>query len=761
MQSPRFRSSLRVEVIDDKLLFLLNDSQTLIIENPDAVRVGALVDGQRSMADIMAELAGELSPERVFVELRKLELTGAITSGPEPDSQTGRYLDMVGGALGGDAAGLQTFSASVLDLAGSGLTPALAEAVSEAGVAVREVSDLDGAQVAQDALLVVVVEDYLDSRLEEINTTMQEAGRSWMLVKVLGREVWVGPRMVPGETGCWHCAKERLAANRQVERYVDGKLGSPYPRVIPCGLAPGASAVVAGMVANELFSVGAGLPGALKGSMRSLDLPTLETKEHALIALPQCPVCGDPEAAARRTAHVPMDPETATVTEDGGYRTCEPTETLRRLEKHISPYLGAVNKLLSLNTDHEGITYSFVAGHNFGMVRDSIGLLKSNMRGQSGGKGRTEVQAKVSGVCEALERFSGVYTPDIPEVTSTFADLPKRGLNPMDILGYSEAQYAGRKEWNADPRNRLQQVPLKFDENREIKFTPAWSLTHQEEVLVPSGMAWFGHPDIDAYPYCVADSNGGAAGNTLDEAVLQGLCEVYERDAVALWWFNRVARPGVDLDSFGSDYIAKLKAFYAERDRDVWVIDLSNDLTAVRTFGAFSRRHGHPVQDIMMGFGAHPDPNIALFRALTELNQFLPFVAERDDEGNTVYMTDDAATIEWCSTRTVEEDPWLLPHPDLPMLTKQDLDKQQEVPRRLDEVVQRCVDDLAKSGVETIVVNQTRPDIELAVAKVFCPGMRHFWKRTGPGRLYDVPVKLGWLETPRREDELNPIGMFF
>jgi ribosomal protein S12 methylthiotransferase accessory factor len=47
------------------------------------------------------------------------------------------------------------------------------------------------------------------------------------------------------------------------------------------------------------------------------------------------------------------------------------------------------------------------------------------------------------------------------------------------------------------------------------------------------------------------------------------------------------------------------------------------------------------------------------------------------------------------------------------------------------------------------------------VAKVIVPGMRHFWRRLGPGRLYTVPVRLGWRDRPAREDELNPRNVFF
>jgi oxazoline/thiazoline synthase len=40
------------------------------------------------------------------------------------------------------------------------------------------------------------------------------------------------------------------------------------------------------------------------------------------------------------------------------------------------------------------------------------------------------------------------------------------------------------------------------------------------------------------------------------------------------------------------------------------------------------------------------------------------------------------------------------------------------------------------------------------------PGLRHFWPRFGPGRLYDVPVRLGWREHPLDESQLNPVPLF-
>ncbi|NET57224.1 MAG: hypothetical protein F6K47_13980 [Symploca sp. SIO2E6] len=62
--------------------------------------------------------------------------------------------------------------------------------------------------------------------------------------------------------------------------------------------------------------------------------------------------------------------------------------------------------------------------------------------------------------------------------------------------------------------------------------------------------------------------------------------------------------------------------------------------------------------------------------------------------------------------------------------------------------------------LELLVLDQTRPDIGLRVAKVIVPGMRHMWKRLGAGRLYDVPVQMGWLPESLTEEQLNPFPMW-
>jgi hypothetical protein len=70
--------------------------------------------------------------------------------------------------------------------------------------------------------------------------------------------------------------------------------------------------------------------------------------------------------------------------------------------------------------------------------------------------------------------------------------------------------------------------------------------------------------------------------------------------------------------------------------------------------------------------------------------------------------------------------------------------------------VDACLRVARRTRLDVLVLDQTRPDIEVPVARVIVPGLRHFYRRFGPGRLYDVPVKLGWLERPLPESELTP-----
>ena len=255
----------------------------------------------------------------------------------------------------------------------------------------------------------------------------------------------------------------------------------------------------------------------------------------------------------------------------------------------------------------------------------------------------------------------------------------------------------------------------------------------------------------------MACSNGNAAGNTLEEAALQGFLELVERDSVALWWYNRVRRPGVDLTSFDEPYLGDLAEYLTKRGREMAALDLTADL-GIPVFAVWSRRTDNPLEEIVLGFGAHLDARLALLRAVTEMNQMLSYLLQAPPEKVYNEHVTDEETVRWLKTATLANQPYLAPDGNTPPRRPADFANAWNDDIRDD--VRHCQSLVERRGMEMLVLDQTRPEIGLPVVKVVVPGMRHFWARFAPGRLFDVPVQLGWLDRRLAEEELNPIPMF-
>jgi bacteriocin biosynthesis cyclodehydratase domain-containing protein len=805
MERPRLKAHFSAEVVDDSKVFLVAENEHYLVQGAGAVRVLPYLDGSRTIAQIAQELSGELPPGATFSAVRRYAAYDVLADGPSSladgerafwdalglDSSVGpisaggtvsaggtaaatgaRFAAGTTTVPGGDAVqdrgtGARP-SVSVLAVGKADAVPVM-RALVDSGIDVTGPADSTGQPAGPD-VTVVVTDDYLNPALSAVSRAFLHSGRSWLLAKPTGLTLWLGPLLSPGRTGCWHCLSQRLAGNQQVEDYLRGKrngAGSSTGAGSSAGgaakaeptRAPHSELIFSGMLAGEVKKIAGGQPSVLEGTLISVDLRTLETAPHTLVRQPQCPECGDPSLVTKRPPRVVLTPSASGHPSEGGFRTQLPGQTFARLAHHVSPYLGAVSSLRSLASYDNGVTYTYGAGHNFAMYADNMDQLRRNLRGQSGGKGRSDVQARVSAICEAIERYCGVWRGDETVTRAAYDQLdPECAVHPDELLLFSPAQVAARDEWNLDPAHRLHRVPQRFDVTRSVDWSTAWSLTYDRERKVPAGYAWYGHPDVAGQPYCYSDSNGNASGNTLEEAILQGFLEVVERDAVALWWYNRIPRAGLDPDSLDDPYVSALTEHYRRMGRSLGLLDITSDL-GIPVMVAVSHRVGHPVEDVLVGFGAHLDPKIAAIRALTEVSQFLPTVEARDADGMTAYQTDEPATLEWLRETKIADEAWLRPAPGRPLSTAADY----AVPPAADlaSVVGTCVDRAAQAGLEVIVLNQTRPDIELNVVKVMVPGTRHFWRRLGAGRLYDVPVRMGWLDRPLTEDEMNPRSVFF
>ena len=339
----------------------------------------------------------------------------------------------------------------------------------------------------------------------------------------------------------------------------------------------------------------------------------LQTETHPWVKRPQCSSCGEQShGLPKNPLPVVLGHCQKTFTADGGHRICSPQETLRKYQHHISPITGVVRELKKIPGN--GLTQNYIAKHHFRSTFDNLASLRQNLGGRSAGKGRTNSQAMASGFCEAIERYSGVLQGDEIREKGSYQQMGDKAIHPNACMNFSQQQYQHREQWNAECQGWFQRVPEPFDEARAIDWTPVWSLTHQEFKYLPTAYCYYGY-QTDYKPDCWADSNGCATGNTLEEAILQGFMELVERDAVALWWYNCLPKPQVDLNSFDEPYFQDLQQYYQTINRELWVLDLTSDLN-IPVFAAISRRRDREVEDIVIGYGAHFDAQIAISRAL-------------------------------------------------------------------------------------------------------------------------------------------------
>jgi bacteriocin biosynthesis cyclodehydratase domain-containing protein len=578
----------------------------------------------------------------------------------------------------------------------------------------------------------------------------------------------------PGKTGCWQCLAQRLRSNSPVVSFVQTRNGHVGAALNDRISTPATLRVAEGLATNAVASwvVRGELP-ELDGKLQTLDVPTLRMQTHTLSRLPFCPACGqNTDEADRPFRPLNLESRKKTFVNDGGHRIVTPEETLARYSHHISPITGAVPMLerVSFNSSTpsgarkesaerretgEGILHVYVAGNNASRPHQNLAQIRGDLRTLNAGKGTSDAQARASGLCEGLERYSGVFRGHEPRHQARLSELGQAAIHPGDCLLFSDQQYRERDARNANA-SRFSFIPAPFDPELKIEWSPVWSLTRQEVRYLPTAFCYYDYPLPDEETFCFACSNGNAAGNTLEEAILQGFLELVERDSVALWWYNRVQRPGVNLTSFGEPYLERLEAFMREHGREFWALDLTSDL-GIPVFASICRRTDGPPEQIVLGFGAHLDHRVALLRAVTEMNQMLSSpLLERQGEPCCDHTTD-PETEHWLQTATTANQPYLLPAEEPMRLAGSYPSKWTS---DVTEDVRACQALVEGAGMEMLVLDQTRPEIGLPVVKVIVPGLRHFWARFAPGRLYSVPVRLGWLSQELTEEELNPVPMF-
>lgn len=357
------------------------------------------------------------------------------------------------------------------------------------------------------------------------------------------------------------------------------------------------------------------------------------------------------------------------------------------------------------------------------------------------GQSLDEESARRSCLGEAAERYSITFQGDEPRFAASYSQLGEQAIHPRDLLQFSEPQYRHRKDAETSPW-QFPYVPVRYEDDVEIEWTPVSDLLSDGFRVIPMQYCYAGYGPLNRRTLCVPDSNGCAAGETFEAAVVRGFLELVERDATAIWWYNRVQRPALDPRALGWTKMAEhIEAFVD--GRSTTLLDITTDLGIAVCAAIGADGSGG---DLTLGFGAAFGREQAAWKALAELAQITHAWAGAATREFRRY-SQGACFQYWRSVATLENEAHLRPDVDAPGSAVAEI---------AGEDYERCLEIARRKGLRLYAAVLTRPEVAVPVVRVLTPDLCCPWHRFGFRRLYEVPVSLGWRASVLREEELNP-----
>lgn len=519
-------------------------------------------------------------------------------------------------------------------------------------------------------LWIALASDLAEAGLEDVDEAARRQGLAWLLVAPCGVTPAAGPLFVPGQTPCWRCLQRRLRGNRL-----------PGERSATVLLERAARA------AHRWIETGT---CELAGSFVTRGVDGFE--KHPVMPLADCPYCvGLPRRIVESSWSGLLEP--ADWYHGDGLVHVADSATSRRL-----------------------------------YPRPGGGFLVGNPLAVNG-RGLTRADARRKCRWEAAERESLLYRADAATERASLSELGSEAIDPRAVLLYSDRQYQQRERLRKK-KSDIQWVPDPFDAEQMLDWTPVTHARTGARRWVPAALCYFGYLD----PAMDADSNGCAAGASHEDAAVRAILELIERDAFAIWWYNRSRRPALAWSSVASAESEAVRSLCRKWRRRCWLLDVTSDIGVPVVVAISADADGRHIQ---IGSAAAFTRRAAAAGAAMEMAGHVVRFRQRD-AGSI-----DSEISRWWKRASLGQHGYLLPRGST-------APEGEKAPRR-DSRVGRLVDAIGAKGIEVYLKDQTRPDLGVPVMRAIAPGLRHWWARLAPGRLY---------REVRAEGGLNPVSYF-
>ncbi|EKD71387.1 MAG: hypothetical protein ACD_46C00194G0001 [uncultured bacterium] len=311
----------------------------------------------------------------------------------------------------------------------------------------------------------------------------------------------------------------------------------------------------------------------------------------------------------------------------------------------------------------------------------------------SQGKGVNWELAKISAIMESIEAYHA-ENPQEADLFGTFNDLQLQ----HNII---------------HPRYFANQF---FDCSLESVNLPwIWSthLISNQSILIPHDVICLdsSKPLQHRWLFNVT-SNGLAAGNTKEEAMLHALYEIIERNTLTNWKKLSSAEKThsqIDLTSITSEINQALLNKFSLANIQVTIWDITSHLPIPAYYCMITDDHSYRNLGVFFGSGAHHSADIALMKALLEAAQSrLTFIAGTRDEIFPHYYAgkknnSNSFILVNGNKKFISNNNWLM---------------------TVDELINDLIHHLMQNHFQQIILlDHTKKELNIPVVHIFIPGM--------------------------------------
>ena len=310
------------------------------------------------------------------------------------------------------------------------------------------------------------------------------------------------------------------------------------------------------------------------------------------------------------------------------------------------------------------------------------------------GKGGTPSQSEASAVMELAERFSFFSFWKNPQNfrLEPYKNVKNEAL-PFETIAKSVHDDSGELD---RAREIFEDLPLKW--------TLGCNMTKDREILIP--FDWF---------FAINEFNGPSAGNCVEEAMSQGICELVERHVSSIISREKTNVPAIDLDTVTDALTCELIEKYKKLGIQLFASDFSLN-TGIPSVGvlAYDPTTFPHKSEIVWTAGTTPDPQKSLSRALTEVAQLAG-----DFNSGSNYVASGLPKFQ----DLAEADFILNPKTTVPITTLPNLGND-----NIRMEVENCIGALDVMDMELFAINVMHPHLQIPAFYSIIPGA-HFRER--------------------------------